>query len=419
MIKRKVIKVSAVILAVLMPVLTASVAFAQDDNPGNGGTEPSGEAKASKYDKLDINELTGHGKEPEDISVSAGAAYQEKAWYEYVTYSDHAIASYRVDDDTRLLFYDPYTYSNAMVMDVDFDANSTQFDTMSTYSISYSSKKTMGACVSSTDTSTSATQTSGKDVTGTKVENQGSSKTTYNHSIENKTQGTVENTANYEYKLYETDSHAEATTISTLSAFGGTDVFKESITIGGTDTDTHNEAWLTDKVTNKTKYSNNYKTSTDYVGHDDVENKSNSTTEGWTQLSARVTKTLGSSSSTSNSWSEEDSTTITKTYAATHFASDGITPLPWAIKHYRVQMPIKACLQVKYSGEWITLSTAYSLMTTVQGTCRSWMQNGQTYYEDWGNGEPVVENEFWSKFMTRENLMAACSEKLYPVGGDD
>ena len=435
MIKRKVIKVSAIILAVLMPVLTASMAFAQEvstDSVGSdsnsnseltGSLEQNNEPKISKYDKLDINELTGHGKEPEDISVSAGATYQEKAWYEYVTYSDHAVSSYRLDDDTRLIFYDPYTYSNAMIMDVEFDPTTTSFDTMSSYSIANTTSKTLEACVSSTNTSSVATQTSGRDITGSNVENKGSSKTTYHHSIDNKTSGTVTNENKYEYKKedYETSNYMWNLKEESASAIGGTDVFKETITIGSTQnwTTNKNSAWLTDKVTNETKYSPDYKTSTDYTGYDDIENESSSKTEGWTQLSARITKTTGSSNSTSNSWSETESTTITKTYAATHFASDGVTPLPWAIVHYRVQMPMKCNLQIKYSGEWITLSTVYCLLTTVQGTCRAWMQNGQTYYEDWGNGEPVVETEFWSKFVTRENLIAAYNDKLYPVGGED
>ena len=47
------------------------------------------------------------------------------------------------------------------------------------------------------------------------------------------------------------------------------------------------------------------------------------------------------------------------------------------------------------------------------------MQNGQVYYEDWGNGEPVVAEDFWAQFMTKEQLMNAYSNKLYPVGGEN
>jgi hypothetical protein len=180
-----------------------------------------------------------------------------------------------------------------------------------------------------------------------------------------------------------------------------------------------NVDWLTDRITNTTEYSKDYKTTTTYSGVESVEQNGTSTTAGWTELSARVTKTLGSSRSTSSSWSEEESVTVTKTYAATHFASDGVTPLPWAIVHYEVQMPMKCCMQVKHEGEWITISTTYCMLTTVKGTCRAWMQDGQVYYEDWGTGEPVVASDFWGQFLTKEQLMNAYTNKLYPIGGED
>lgn len=438
--KRTVVRIMAIVLAVLMPLLTTVVAFAEPE--AGSGTAPFGQ---KKYDSPDINALMGHGEEPEEISVSAGAEYLEKAWYEYVTYSDHAVASYRLDDDSRLLFYDPYTYTNSMIMDVQFDATTTEFDTMSSYSISHTSSKTIDTCVSSTDTNTTATQTSGRDITHTDVENTGETKTIYNHSIENKTSGKATTETSYQYKEYKYTTTSETDSSST-SAGGGTKDLMGSIlnvatgaltggiagavgglfsglsvsadhTTGHSSTTNYNSQIVTDKVKNETTYSPDYKTSTDYVGDDTVEYNTESTTDGWTQLSARVTKTLGSSSSTSNSWSETESTTTTKTYAATHFASDGVTPLPWAIVHYSVQMPMKCSLQVKYSGEWVTIATTYCLLTTVRGTCRAWMQNGQVYYEDWGNGEPVVATDFWSQFMTKEQLVQAYQNKLYPVGG--
>lgn len=211
MIKRRIIKLSAVLLAILMSVSSAIVAFAESETSENNigqssGAEQTSNSKKSKYDKFDINELTGNGQEPEELSVSAGAEYLEKAWYEYITYSEHAVSSYRLDDDTRLLFYDPYTYCNAMIMDVNFDATSTQFDTMSSYSVSHTNSKSIEACVASTDTYTSATQTSGRDVTGSNVESSGSSKTTYNHSVENKTTGKVTNEQSYKYKPKDYDT---------------------------------------------------------------------------------------------------------------------------------------------------------------------------------------------------------------------
>ena len=418
MTKRGIIRLTAILAALAMPLLTMMSVRAE--------AERSAFSTETKYVSPDINELSGLGKEPDDISVTSGAQYLEKAWYEYVMYSEKAVASYRLDDNTRLLFYDPYIYTNSMVMEVNFDATTTEFDTMSEYTISKTNTKSISACISSTDTSTTAVQTSGRDETGMTVTNSGTLTTEYNHSIDNTETGTVTNYTNYEYKK-ETTSGKEKTVIDTQTGeirakVGITDSGVEDAIILNTGTETtyiDSEEWLTDKETNTTEYSDDYKTTTKYTGKDTVTDETKSVTAGWTELSARVTKSVGSSRSTSTSWSEEESVTVTKTYAATHFASDGVTPLPWAIVHYEVLMPMKCVMQVKHSGEWVSASTVYTLLSTVKGTCRAWMQNGQVYYEDWGSGEPVVATDFWGQFMTREQLMAAYSNKLYPVGGVD
>ena len=427
--KRLIVKIISIVLAIAMPIATAATVLVGTASAEEGGSaqQSSGEAK---YESPDINKLTGHGEEPEELSATVGAEYLEKAWYEYVQYSEKAVSSYRVTDSSRLLFYDPYTYTNSMIMDVQFDATTTKFDTMSSYTISHTTQRSISTCVSSTNSYSNAEQTSGIDETHSGVKSNSKSKTTYNHDTVTNTEGTVTSTNNYEYILKKsTDTNdgytsilTDATKLGTKTTAGVPEVSVEgTVTVGRNDqhSKTNKEAWMTDKTTNKTEYSDDYKTTTKYNGDDTVENKTESTTDGWTQLSARITKTLGSSSSTSTTWSETEGTTVSKTYAATHFASDGVTPLPWAIVHYKVQMPMKCCLQVKYSGEWVTVATEYCLLTTVQGTCRAWMQNSQVYYEDWGNGEPVVATDFWSQFMTREQLINAYKDKLYPTGGED
>ena len=417
MTKRGIIRLTAILAALAMPLLTMMSVTAE--------AERSAFSTETKYVSPDVNELSSMGKEPEDISISVGAEYLEKAWYEYVMYSEKAVASYRIDDNTRLLFYDPYIYTNSMVMEVNFDATTTEFDTMSEYTISKTNTKSISACISSTDTSTTAVQTSGRDETGMTVTNSGTLTTEYNHSIDNTETGTVTNYTNYEYKKV-TTSGKEKTVIATqngeIRAKVGTESGVEDAIILNTGTETtyiDAEEWLTDKETNTTEYSDDYKTTTKFTGKDTVTDETKSETTGWSELSARVTKSTGSSRSTSTSWSEEESVTVTKTYAATHFASDGVTPLPWAIVHYEVLMPMKCVMQVKHSGEWVSVSTVYTLLSTVKGTCRAWMQNGQVYYEDWGSGEPVVATDFWGQFMTRERLMEAYSNDLYPVGGVD
>lgn len=417
MTKRGIIRLIAILVAVAMPVLTMLSVTAD--------AEQSAFSTETKYVSPDVNELSGLGEEPEDISVTAGAEYLEKAWYEYVVYSDKAVASYRLDDDMRLLFYDPYTYTNSLVMEVEFDATTTEFDTMSEYTISKTITKSITDCVSSTKTDTTAVQTSGRDETESKVTNSGYTLTTYMHNAEDEEVGTVTESTSYEYMLVNvkgedittTDSLSSETEFE-LSATGGV---TEHITIGTehSTTTTDNFDWLTMNESNSTIYGPDHKTITKYTGEDKIDDHTESVTTGWTELSARVSKTTGSSRSTSTSWSEEESITVTKTYAATHFASDGVTPLPWAIVHYEVLMPMKCVLQVRHSGEWINVSMVYTLLTTIKGTCRAWMQNGQVYYEDWGSGEPVVEENFWGQFMTREQLMAAYTNKLYPVGGVD
>ena len=416
MTKRGIIRLTAILAALAMPLLTMMSVTAE--------AERSAFSTETKYVSPDINELSSLGQEPEDISVTAGAEYLEKAWYEYVMYSEKAVASYRIDDNTRLLFYDPYTYTNSMVMEVEFDATTTEFDTMSEYTISKTNTKTISACVTSSETDTKAVQTSGRDQTYSKVKDSGTTKTIYNHSIEDEETGSIKEYTNYEYVLKTTNGSERTTSETFLSEteFGANQgpVFVEHINVGNDETTTNstNEEWITNKETHTTDYSD-YKTTTKYTGDDTVEYNTESETTGWTELSARVSKTTESSRSTSNSWSEEESVTVTKTYAATHFASDGVTPLPWAIVHYEVMMPMKCVMQVKHSGEWVSVSTVYTLLSTVKGTCRAWMQNGQVYYEDWGSGEPVVASDFWGQFMTREQLMAAYSNKLYPVGGVD
>ena len=419
--KKIVIKLFACVLAVAMPLTTAVFAFAQTTVDGSVAQYSTD----IMYDSPDINTLTGLGANPEEISVSATAHYAEKKWYEYVTYSENAVASYRIDDSNRILFYDPYTYTNAMVMDVQFDATTTEYDTMSSYSISHTTSKTMTAADSSTYTSTDATQSSGIDKTGSKVTNTGSTTTKYNHSTETNDDGGQSTTKNYGTQITDDETVITTETIhdnfkATTGANAGAVALAE-IEAGLDVSFTQN--WGTIKTslegTGSITTTDPSKTTTDYSGEDTVEYDTESETTGWSELSDRITKTIGSSRSTSISWSETESTTVTKTYVATHFAADGVTPLPWAIVHYEVQMPMKCCMQYKYEGEWVTVATTYCMLTTVKGTCRTWIENGQAYYEDWGSGEPVVATDFWSQFMTKDQLMNAYQNKLYPVGGED
>ena len=393
MTKKRSVMLIALVLALLMPVITVFATVANAEATGTPATT------STKYESPDINALMGAGEEPEDISVSAKTHYQTKMWYEYIQYSDHAVASYRESDDSRLVFYDPYTYTNAMVMDVP-SKEEIEFSTMSSYSFSYTTSKTLSSNLSSTYTSSEAIQSSGTDETGSEVKNTGTTKTTFNHKTHSTDRGAVVGENRSTHELFESDTE--------LGQKGGLIgiVASETIKIGIDTTQQHNRTTYED-----------HGTDTDYEGEDTVEYDTTSNTTGWTRLSDRVTRSTGSSKSTSTTWSETEGTTVTKNFAATHFADDGVTPLPWAVVKYQVKMPVKCCLQIKVEGEWVTVSTVYCMLTTVQGTCRAWLQNGELYYEDWGNGRPVVATDFWSGYLSEDALIAAYANKLYPKGG--
>ena len=77
-------------------------------------------------------------------------------------------------------------------------------------------------------------------------------------------------------------------------------------------------------------------------------------------------------------------------------------------------MPMYYIVQRKVGDEWINVGEDFCLLTTLQGTCRSWIENNVVYYEHWGTGEKVTWNDFWSGFFTKEGLAAAYQNKLYP-----
>lgn len=119
---------------------------------------------------------------------------------------------------------------------------------MSSYTISKTNTKSISACVQSTETNTTATQTSGRDVTHTDVQNSGDTKTTYNHDVSTKTTGKVEDSTEYKYDAHETLSW----TLSEVAQIKA-NALDSSVTI--TNSNTVGMQWLTDEVTNTTTYS--------------------------------------------------------------------------------------------------------------------------------------------------------------------
>lgn len=344
------------ILAVLLCLSIAGVVFAA----WSGSAQKNG----SKYEKVSTNSITTHGGDPAELSVSAASQYFEKEWYEYITYNEKPVSSYRIDDNSRIIFYDPYDYMSSMIMDVTYDDSG--WGTANSISVSHTFSKTFSYGDTEGSTSSTATQKQdGRDETHSDVKNSGKNTTEYNH----------------------------------YTASIGSEIGTKEELNGGVL-----------KVELDAKISAN---ATTYGGKDTVTTNSNSTTAGWSTVADRITTTTGSSSSTNRNWSSTESTTITKNYNAAYFNSSG-SPLSWTIAYYEVKMPMKYTVQYRLNNEWVSTDTGYCVLTTIQGACRAWRENTVTYYEHWGTGEPVADTEFWGQFFTKEQLLNAYQNKLYP-----
>ncbi|MBQ6677506.1 MAG: hypothetical protein IJM71_05595 [Clostridia bacterium] len=422
----------ALLLAVSMIVcslcIAANAAGGSMFNPGTGSED---DASGNKYDNISINDITGVGSDPEEITGEASAAGVEKQWYEYITYSPNPVASVRIDDDQRLLFYDPYDYNGAMIMEIDY--LETEWGTYSSISKTITQSSTLNVAETKQTSLTSSTQhqdgldqtlsstVGSQDSIGNSISvgtnttdswsNQVNMTTTVGLSVTEGASGTYSDKVTTKVGAEEefgkeggldgilakvvakeeisTETSGSLTTSLNSTDSASTSVATSAVTSGST-TDQINSA-ITSNVTG-----------------------SESKTSGWSIVADRITTSLGSSGSTSRTWSTSESTSLTVNYAATHFTESG-TPFSWNIAHYHVKMPMRCEKQYKIGGEWITTSSCYVELTTIEGTCRTWIQNSKTYYEDWGTGQPVTWEDFYSKFyFGEENLIDAYQNKLYP-----
>ena len=367
--KKKLCQVLALCLAISLSMGMIVVAAVGSSATSNDTlTKQALEQTYGKYQKIDINSITGEGGNPPEISGAASAAAAEKAWYEYITYSSQAVASIRIDDDRRLVFYDPFDYSNAMIMDVTGEEN--DWSSANSLEISYTTGTTLSKGTENiTETLTSVEAAQGKDIDYSYTENSGYTTTK-----------SWADTKSLETSLDITTGTEIGPDIAKVKLEATTGV---SATSGRTD------------------------------GGEETFDHTNSETKGWTEVAKRITTATGSSSSTNTSWSTEDSKTVTQVYNAAYFNAVG-SPLQWKVVRYTVYMPMKYELQCKIDGEWITTDYAYCMLTTMQGTCRAYMKNTQAYIEHWGTGEAVLWDDFWDGFFTEESLLEAYKNKLYP-----
>jgi len=390
--KKRKARMLAILLAATVSIGMVSMtvlATSQEQIPSLAGTGTS----QSKYAGINVNTITEEGGNPAEITSTASSLAADKAWFEYLTYSDQPVSSVRLTDDQRLIFYDPYTYSDSMIMEV--TGEESEWSSANSLSVSYTTSNTIGFDNGIIHTSeNSIVVQDGKDITYGHTKGTSASATTAWSNISNinsSVSGGIRSSS-------KTDITNEINT--TLGV-------KDVASVGGrieTTTTTTAEAELSTSVSSGFSHEDS--------GSKIAEN-SESVTDGWTTVANRITISTGSSLSTNRNWSTTDSKTVSKTYNAAYFNASG-SPLQWKIIKYTVMMPMKYELQNKIDGEWVTTDTAYCLLTTIQGTCRAWMQNNVAYYEHWGTGEPVTWNEFWGTFFTKDQLLAAYQSKLYP-----
>lgn len=396
-------------LAILVTSLSAGLSYAvasgsPDPTPPNRevGTE-------STYDKVDISKLTGEGMNPPELTGSASALGREKEWYEYLIYSQNPVGVYSVNATQRVLFFDPYDYSNALLMSIQGSDGGvlSNFVTANELAFSYTEESTMHMSYSTgTETSTS-------------IEHEISNEQSHS-STDSKSKQTTEGWVKVHQEGKETEVGLEVETgyswgsSASVAATTGFETGIPGNTASGSVTATigaETRAFINGKVTGL--ISNSEVEIEEKNGEKTISDGKETTIGGAETITDKLSRTTGSSQSQSQGWSTSNSTSITTTYNATYFNALG-SPLPWRLVNYAVFMPMQYKLQYLVEGDWVTVYTDYCLLTTMQGVCRNWMNNNVSYIEHWGTGEPVVWTEFWSGFFTPSGLKAAYANKLYP-----
>ncbi len=392
----------ALLLSTLM-VLASTVFAATDANVINA--TPKGE---SIHEKIDISDITGEIAEPPELTSAASALAKEKEWYEYVYYSNVPVGHYYLSENTRMTFYDPYDYASSLIMEVDDDI--TDWSSMNTLQVSYTTGNSLtNTTGKSSDTSTSIQVADGDDV---------STSTGGDSTVTTTVEGRVTT-----YNESKTDQAIDSTTDWAVTNSAGSDfTFLVEASVGmDANYVKDSDQWTTSESTDVTNGGSSTITAerrTEDNGWTEDNSTTTSTTKGedtvvTSVIADRITNVTGFKQSNDISMSTSNSTTITKTYEAGYFNASG-APLQWKIVHYKVMMPMKYQVEYLVDDEWIFSDYGYCLLTTIQGTCRSWLQNNVAYYEHWGTGEPVTWDEFWNQFFTKENLIKAYQSKLYP-----
>lgn len=129
------------------------------------------------------------------------------------------------------------------------------------------------------------------------------------------------------------------------------------------------------------------------------------------EAKVKFTQTFGWSSSESGS--NDSSASKSVIYNALYFNSKG-TPYRWRVVKYVVYLPLYCEKQILANGEWVVSETNYCLLTTVEGTCREWINN-VAYVEDWRTGEAIQVENFWKEFFSKDALISAYKNQMIPT----
>ena len=379
---------SSVFLLAVSLALSGVTVVSAESNQGN------------KHEKINLTDVTGEIVAPPLLTSAASAVAKEKAWYEYVYYSDRPVAYYYLNDSTRISFYDPYDYSEALIMEV--DDTLTDWSSNNSMTVSYSTGNTI-------------TDTSEKSTNVVSTVNYGYADTTTTTTGPNTVETSVKNkTETYNTVTENKTVIDDNTNTHTVSGEAGLEI--KIVNIGGG----YSNTWKTGTVENKTTVTGDISgeyggTRTGYTVSDNKTTVStgSQTTTVVNTIADRTSRATGYTTNSEISLSTNNSTTVTKTYDAGYFNDKG-TPLQWKIIKYTVKMPMFYQVEYLVDGEWIYGDSNYCTINTIQGTCRAYMSNNVAYYEHWGTGEPVVWEKFWGQFFTESSLIASYKNRLYP-----
>ncbi len=410
--KREVKRVTAVtvIIATLILCVVPAVVAVQKWEPWNPRYDAD---STSKYQKPDVNSLTGEGAEMRELASETSAYGVEKQWYEYVTYSKEPVGYNYISKYQRLAFYDPYDYADALIMkigDVTTDSGN-EWSSASSINISYQTGTSSEFGRGTEESAGFSSSVSDSISEGTEQGSSASSEFTHSTS-EDLSLGLSESLA----ATASVEASAEVSNTvsigSNASASVGVDGL--SATVGAS-----LEESVTASVSTSVSESATLSVGSSQVvsfgsGISDSYGSSVSSGKSWSHVAETTREVSGSQSTSYNSsWSTNDSSSISRTFDATHFNSAGV-PYQWKIVTYTLYMPVYVELQIDNGDGWVTTDSCYCRLNTIQGTCRAWIQNNIVYYEHWGTSEPVVWDDFWSGYFSSEELLNAYKNCPWP-----